>query len=157
MPAVPSNSESAAGVTPSIRDAWPTVAGRWRDSFSQTSEDRPRTRDVDWKRARDQVLDVYMEGNVARFIETLRAHRYYPTIDPPTISRSGDSGIVILRPPDAEAVFYTIDGSDPRQAGASHFTDSKRVIHGREIVRARAKRGGEWSALNEFPADAAQQ
>ena len=38
-----SNSEIAAGVTPLIRAAWPTVAGCVRLSLSSTSDERPRT------------------------------------------------------------------------------------------------------------------
>ena len=125
-------------------------SARWGDS-ARGRENYPRTREVDWKRARDLVLDTYMEGNVGRFIAALRAHRYYPSIDPPTIT-NGDSGILILRPPGAETVYYTVDGGDPRGATASSFTDSKRMIRWQERVKARAKRRGEWSALNEFVA-----
>ena len=125
-------------------------SARWGDS-ARGREHHPRTREVDWKRARDLVLGTYMEGNVGRFIAALRAHRYYPTIDPPTIT-NGDSGILILRPPGAETVYYTVDGGDPRGATAASFTDSKRMIRWQERVKARAKRRGEWSALNEFVA-----
>src|SRR5262245_5473130 len=38
-----SNSEIAAGVTPAMRDAWPTVSGRCCASFCCTSIERPRT------------------------------------------------------------------------------------------------------------------
>ena len=36
-----SSSETATGVTPEMREAWPTVAGRWRASFWRISCDRP--------------------------------------------------------------------------------------------------------------------
>ena len=35
--------DTAAGVTPGIRPAWPSVSGRSRASFSPTSADKPRT------------------------------------------------------------------------------------------------------------------
>jgi len=35
--------DTAAGVTPGIREAWPTVAGRCSMSFCFTSEDKPDT------------------------------------------------------------------------------------------------------------------
>ncbi len=38
-----SNNDIAAGVTPAIRDACPTVAGRCAASFCRTSVDKPRT------------------------------------------------------------------------------------------------------------------
>jgi len=38
-----SSSETAAGVTPGMRLAWPTVCGRTRSNFCRTSADSPRT------------------------------------------------------------------------------------------------------------------
>jgi hypothetical protein len=39
-----SSKEIAAGVTPEIREAWPTVSGFTRLSFSRTSRENPETK-----------------------------------------------------------------------------------------------------------------
>jgi hypothetical protein len=120
-------------------------SARWGDS-ARGREDRPRTRDR-WSHVRDMVLEEYMEGNVSRFIQALRAHEYYPSIDPPDFTRNGAS-ITISKPRDAERVYYTIDGTDPRGPNAISFSGSKKVVRGSSILKARAKTGDEWSALN---------
>ena len=111
-------------------------------------ENRPRTRDVHWKRSRDYVLDL-MDGNVERFLRALRDHDYYPTLDPPVFERASDS-ITIRRPAGAEKVYYTLDGSDPRNPTAHSFSEAVSRIPFSPNLKGRSRRGDEWSALNEY-------
>ena len=111
-------------------------------------QNRPRTRDVHWKRARDYVLDL-MDGNVERFIRELRDHDYYPTLDPPVFERASDS-VTIRRPAGAERVYYTLDGSDPRNPTAHSFSEAISTIPFSPNLKGRSRRGDEWSALNEY-------
>ena len=122
-------------------------SARWGDA-SPGRENRPRTRDVHWKRSRDYVLDL-MDGNVERFIRALRDHDYYPTIDPPGFERASDS-ITIRRPAGAEKVYYTLDGSDPRNPTAHSFSEAVSRIPFSPNLKGRSRRGDEWSALNEY-------
>ncbi len=122
-------------------------SARWGDA-SPGRENRPRTRDVHWKRARDYVLDL-MDGNVERFIRALRNHDYYPTIDPPVFERASDS-ITIRRPAGAEKVYYTLDGSDPRNPTAHSFSEAVSTVPFSPNLKGRSRRGDEWSALNEY-------
>ena len=122
-------------------------SARWGDSATALADD-PRTKDGHWVRARDDVLSQ-MEGNASRFIQVLREHGYYPTIDPPTFERAGEQ-LVIARPDGADEVFFTTDGSDPRSVDANRFTESTRSVPFSAQLRARARRGSEWSALHEY-------
>ena len=122
-------------------------SARWGDA-SPGRENRPRTRDVHWKRARDYVLDL-MDGNVERFIRALRDHDYYPTLDPPVFERVADS-ITIRRSAEAERVHYTLDGSDPRNPTAHSFSEAVSTIPFSPNLKGRSRRGDEWSALNEY-------
>ena len=124
-------------------------SARWGDA-SPGRENRPRTRDVHWKRSRDYVLDL-MDGNVERFIRALRDHDYYPTIDPPGFERASDS-ITIRRPAGAEKVYseHTLDGSDPRNPTAHSFSEAVSRIPFSPNLKGRSRRSDEWSALNEY-------
>ena len=122
-------------------------SARWGDA-APARENRPRTRDVHWRQARDYVLDL-MDGNVERFIRALRDHDYYPTIDPPVFERASDS-ITIRRPAGAEKVYYTLDGSDPRNPTAHRFGEAVSTVPFSPNLKGRSRRGNEWSALNEY-------
>ena len=122
-------------------------SARWGDA-GPGRENRPSTRDVHWKRARDYVLDL-MDGNVERFIRALRDHDYYPTLDPPVFERASNS-ITIRRPVGAERVYYTLDGSDPRNSTAHSFSEAVSTIPFSPNLKGRSRRGDEWSALNEY-------
>ncbi len=122
-------------------------SARWGDSAEALADD-PRTRDGHWALARDDVLDQ-MQGNVKRFMEALRDHGYYPTIDPPAFERV-DQQLVIAMPDGVDAVFFTTDGSDPRNPHANRFTEAAVSVPFSTQLRARARRGSEWSALHEY-------
>ena len=91
-----------------------------------------------------------MTGNVAHFIEQLRGEGYYPAIDPPTFEVTPE-GTALAHDEDVR-IFYTVDGSDPRapgggiEGGAIEARPGERVSEG--ALRARARRGGEWSAIS---------
>ena len=122
-------------------------SARWGDA-NPGRENRPYTRDVHWKRSRDYVLGL-MDGNVERFIRALRNYDYYPTIDPPVFERASDS-ITIRRPAGTEKVYYTLDGSDPRNPTAHSFSEAVSTVPFSPNLKGRSRRGDEWSALNKY-------
>ena len=110
-----------------------------------------------WRRASDNVL-AQMEGNAAKLIDLARAAGYYPAIDPPQFSQQGgefDPSLALRLDAPAGEVYYTIDGTDPRQAstGQPSSTALRYVepitLTTATTVKARTLAGGEWSALNE--------
>jgi hypothetical protein len=138
-------------------------SARWGD----TREDAPITQE-DWFRARDDVL-AQMEGNAAKLISLARQAGYYPPVDPPVFAPLNGEIVTTLEltmsiPSSQELnIYYTTDGSDPRQKGTgivspnAHRYTGPLVLTSTTQVKARVLSkvasspwaGQEWSALNE--------
>ncbi len=130
-------------------------SARWGDTRFET----PLTQ-ADWLKARDDVL-AQMEGNAARLIALARGVGYYPTIDPPGFSQPGGritAGFSLTMTgvaPGSGGIFYTTDGTDPRQPITGAIAPTANLYHtplnltGSTHIRARIFGNGIWSALNE--------
>ena len=80
----------------------------------------------------------------------------YPGVAAPTYSRYGglvEPGYVLTLAAPAEAIYYSLDGTDPRQVGGGlhpgvhlHEGDSISIFEDTEVL-ARSRQAGEWSAL----------
>lgn len=147
-------------------------SARWGDV---RYPDSPIDRD-DWRRAVENVRRQ-MDGNAAKLIALARQQRAYPPIDPPefqlTISNEpltgqrsqvGDNSyqLQLHSPQSAElAIYYTLDGSDPRQPGSGSIASTAQLYTGPVLitrpttVKARAfaasDAGLAWSALQAAP------
>lgn len=148
----------------------PAIVGesaRWGDART----DPPITLD-DWRKARDVVLHQ-MEGNGVKLIAQARALGYYPEFDPPAFNQPGgfiESGFAVILTPPLEAggkdaprpegegqsptIYYTTDGSDPRQPVTGAIAPTATAYTGpvvltrTTLLKARFW-AGDWSALNE--------
>jgi hypothetical protein len=138
-------------------------SARWGD----TREDTPITQE-DWFKARDDVL-VQMEGNAAKLISLARQAGYYPPVDPPVFAPLNGEIVTSLEltmsvPPSQEGtIYYTTDGSDPRQEGTgtvspnAHRYAGPLLLTSTTQVKARVFSEGAsppwagqaWSALSE--------
>jgi hypothetical protein len=87
-------------------------------------------------------------------IEHFREDGGYPSLDPPSVrieEGEAEETVTIVNPNTNGVVYYTIDGSDPREEWSGQprgiiYRDSLSV--GREILlSARVYDDGEWSAL----------
>ena len=129
-------------------------SARWGDAVKSS----PRTRDRHWQREVDRVADKSLRRNSERLVEALRDEKYYPDIDPPRFS-SGETvvpagfGLSMSRPDGRGRIYYTIDGSDPRERrsgdvanAAERFEDPISIDEATEI-KARILDDSEWSAL----------
>ncbi len=136
----------------------PAIIGesaRWGDTRFET----PLTQE-DWIKARDDVLRQ-MEGNAARLITLAREAGYYPKIDPPILSQPGGPvapGAIVTMSgpaPGQGAIFYTTDGSDPRQPVTGAIAPTAAIYRAPLVLattthlKARVFGGGVWSALGE--------
>jgi len=82
----------------------------------------------------------------------------YPTIDPPTFSQRGGQvpvgfGLTMSNPNGSGTIYYTLDGSDPREAVTGNAVGMAYggtvTLNESRQVKARVLNGGEWSALDE--------
>lgn len=102
-----------------IRDAVVAESARWGDTCEGVGHPT-RTRDIDWIFAENEMLGPsFMADNAARFISALKSEGYYPDIAPPSFSPHGgqvtdDFELEITNPNSSGAIYYTLDGSDPR-------------------------------------------
>ncbi len=144
-----------------IESAIVAESARWGD----VRYEEPITLD-DWRQARDTVL-AQMKGNGAKLIAQMRELDYYPEINPPTFNQQGgliENGFIVVMtlslPPPSKGragggIYYTVDGSDPRQP-VSGTVAPMAIPYSEPVIltttthlRARMWVNGQWSALNE--------
>ncbi len=130
-----------------IENAIVAESARWGDS-SWGREDDPHTRANDFIPNRDDILSL-IEGNADRFVEVLRDRGYYPELDAPELISSGLAGsdshqITMKNPNETGALYYTIDGTDPRLPGGNvspnairYEEDSPLIVNEATRVKAR--------------------
>ncbi|MBE0536285.1 MAG: lamin tail domain-containing protein [Phycisphaerae bacterium] len=139
-----------------IRDAVVAESARWGDACKAVGHPT-RTRDVDWVSAENEILSPgFMTGNGEKFIASLRAQGYYPTIDPPLLSRRGGTApvgfqLAITNRGGVGTIYYTLDGADPREAvtgeAAGMVYSDPLTLTKSVVAKARVLSGGTWSAL----------
>jgi hypothetical protein len=128
-------------------------SARWGDAVKSS----PRTREH-WRREVERVSEKSLDRNVERFIAELRSQGFYPDLDPPLYSTDDvvvppGFGLTMVRPDDRGEIYYTFDGTDPREYrsgavadGALPFEDAISIDETTEI-KARILDGSKWSAL----------
>ena len=114
-----------------------------------------------------QTSVSFIEKRTPHFLKAYRDRKWYPSVDAPTLSKDGEELVdgnrvkkgaaLSLLVPDSATVYYTLDGSDPRQRGGdlnpaatAYDADEGLVLdqNGQFRVNARARTlKGEWSAL----------
>ena len=124
-------------------------SARWGDSTGTLY-----TRDDDWLDAVDWLLDTYMPARSAIVLGQLEAMGWYPSVDAPVFNQHGgsfDAGFS-LSIAGSGTMYYTTDGSDPREVGGSAvgttYSAPITLDHSAH-VKVRALSGGVWSALTE--------
>jgi hypothetical protein len=93
-------------------------SARWGDS----KRSNPYTRNVEWVAERDRLLNSYLPQRTAVVLSQLRGADLYPGTDAPVFSRQGGSvspDTPLTMATDADTIYYTLDGSDPRQPGGA--------------------------------------
>ncbi|MGI8604618.1 MAG: lamin tail domain-containing protein [Verrucomicrobiales bacterium] len=146
----------------------PIVAesARWGDTADETPygnvASKPLyTREADWLPTVDSVKNAYLpslydNANSFATIRKLQAAGMYPATVPPSFSQHGGSmpsGFQLSITAPAGQIYYSLDGTDPRQAftGTAVGTLYQGPVSLTQtgVVKARAQNGAEWSALTE--------
>ncbi len=145
LTATPSQ-ERWRAITEPLQTAIIAESARWGD----TRYAEPITL-ADWIAANESVLSQ-MEGNGARLLQQAREAGYYPAVEPPVFSQHGgvfDQQLLLEIEADGGGdIWYTLDGSDPREAGAHHY-EGPITIDTAATLKARQLVDGVWSALTE--------
>jgi hypothetical protein len=111
----------------------------------------PFNRDDDWRKELNRILNEYLPKRSDIVLAQLYQQGLIPDIEPPQIKRTG-AGVVLDSSSDG-TLYYTTDGSDPRQVGGKVSPNAKKYEepikrNGSDtVIRARVLLGGDWSAL----------
>ncbi len=129
-------------------------SARWGDVRRST---RPYTRDAEWIREQNRLLDNFFPRRHDVVLDQWRADGLYPDVEAPLLNQNGgsfvDVQVVTLSVPTGE-IYFTLDGSDPRDVATKLPSATARLWDGDSIVLADSTRiharsidQGQWSAL----------
>lgn len=112
-----------------------------------------------WQSQLNSIRSGFFPGRPATLISHLKMRGFFPSVNAPIFSSRGgtiEPGSVLTLSAGAQtgAIYYTLDGSDPRAIGGAVagtlYTAPGITLNGLVKVRARFRStGGEWSALDE--------
>jgi len=138
----------------SIRPALNAESARWGDELQEPAHN---TFD-DFDAVVNEKLTNYFPVRTGIVLNQLRSAGLYPSLDAPTFNQHGGqtpSGFDLTITAPSGAIYYTLDGTDPRDDGgaisatAVLYTGTPIEITAATTVRARALDGGDWSAVND--------
>ena len=138
-----------------IKTAIVAESARWGDALQ---DGITRTRDNHWTPEVNRV-DGLMNGNVNRFINALLSEGYYSNIGAPLFSAEGGEVtpgflLSITNPNTSGTIYYTTNGSDPRESGgtvasAATTYSGPIAINSQLTLKSRVLNGNVWSPLHE--------
>ncbi|HXJ59152.1 MAG TPA: lamin tail domain-containing protein [Verrucomicrobiae bacterium] len=132
-------------------------SARWGDYRRPT---QPYRRELEWVSNQTWMVTTYFPSNLVIALNRFRAAGLYPQLGGPSFSQFGGNvpAGFQLTVSDTNgtgaAIYYTLDGSDPRRAGGA-LSPSARLytapvpINAPTLVRARVLKNSLWSALTE--------
>ena len=134
-------------------------SARWGDSYFRNPGQGLFTLNDYWLPELDRVLNQTLPQRHLISLQQFRAAGLYPVLGPPEFSiRPGliDPGVMLsLGHTNGEgAIYFTPDGTDPRRSGGQVATgaleyQSALNLDAPSLLRARVKRGVDWSAMME--------
>ncbi|MFT6242759.1 MAG: hypothetical protein ACJAQT_004870 [Akkermansiaceae bacterium] len=142
------------GVVESVFDRFvtrlrsPLVAesARWGDAQRAGN---PYAVGAEWQAEVDRKKSGYFPNRTATVLSQLRSQNLYPGVEAPTFGQFGGEvtlGYGLVMATSGQEIRYTLDGTDPRGAGALVYADPV-VLNEPVIVRARTLEDGVWSAM----------
>ncbi|MBW8039813.1 MAG: hypothetical protein FVQ85_07420, partial [Planctomycetes bacterium] len=133
-------------------------SARWGDSKTEP----PRTKN-DWEGQNNYMVNTFFPGRTQIVINQMRSVNMFPDLDAPIFYINGSyqhggqvsagDELAMDNPNGAGNIYYTLDGSDPRQPISGNAVGTKYnnpvTLNKTTHVKARVRDGGTWSALNE--------
>jgi len=146
-----------ASLADEIERAMVGESARWGDVKSGTPYNLQQ-----WQSQRDWILNTYMKDRAGISLQQLKNISLYPNVAAPsfningTYQHGGDiaRGDTLTIGAPAGTIYYTLDGTDPRQVGGNVATTAVAytgaiTLNDSYRVKARVLSGGAWSALAE--------
>ena len=139
-------------------------SARWGDTQSTSTRNDGLTYTLrNWRAKRDNLLANYFPRRSQIVLNQFANAGLYPSIAAPVFSQHGGrvSPGYELSLEGSGAIYYTLDGTDPRQSALSPGIATAGVAPGAQtyagpitinensVVKARILHDGQWSALNE--------
>jgi CotH kinase protein/Lamin Tail Domain/Chitobiase/beta-hexosaminidase C-terminal domain len=135
-------------------------SARWGDYITPTD---PRTKDDDWLPAVNRIMDNYILASpltrTAVVVNQMKSRGWYPDLVAPVFNQHGGEapwGFGLFITAQGGSIYYTLDGSDPRQIGGALNPSATKASESVPItlvasatVSARTLIGNIWSALNQ--------
>jgi hypothetical protein len=124
-------------------------SARWGDQRRA----QPYTRDVEWMTERSRLLNEFFPARPDHVVSQLRLNGLYPSIDPPQFSQHGGSvpvGFEFNLTSETGTIYYTLDGSDPREAWTNGIASSATELPGGTVTETLVSPGGaNWRYLDQ--------
>ncbi|MBN1416865.1 MAG: CotH kinase family protein [Bacteroidales bacterium] len=140
-------------------------SARWGDATVTT----PYTKDDTWLTEINTIQTGFFPYRTDILLDQMKQSGLYPALDPPRVSHSGteitelqydmgSSGSITIQNPNTEGnVYYTTNGSDPREIGGTVSSRAVRLdgdqtlaINAPMVFKARVYNGSSWSALHRI-------
>ena len=128
-------------------------AGGWQNSNYELY-----TKDDQYLATQNYIIETYLKQRPNILLNQLRARNLYPSVAAPVYAQNGNS-LTIENPNGAGSIFYTTNGSDPRDLGALTYSNALTLTVS-ATYKSRVLENGVWSALQSAdlvagtPADA---
>ena len=128
-------------------------SARWGDQHREPAY----TRDIEWRSAHERALVQWFAKRNSQLLKIYRKLDLYPELDVPVFNQRGgtlaaDEAISLSTT--SGSIYYTLDGSDPRQIGGSVapnaiLYDEPFQVDDLTHVRVRGLDGDQWSAIDD--------
>jgi hypothetical protein len=132
-------------------------SARWGDAQQPTPVGMVR-----WQTEVNHQKNTYIPGRTATVLNQLQSQNLYPSVAAPQFNQHGETvapGFQLSMTAPAGTIYYTLDGTDPRDAtiaGPNISATAIEYVPGNPVTlttsalaKARTLSGGAWSALNE--------
>ncbi len=114
---------------------------------------------TDWTNRINTIVNSWFPNRTATVLQQLKVDNLYPAISAPEFSQLGGDiaegfNLTMTNPNASGAIYYTLDGTDPRQVGGTvnptaAAYSSPIALNASTRVKARVLNGSTWSALVE--------
>ncbi|MFT5109948.1 MAG: hypothetical protein ACI9UA_005600 [Pseudoalteromonas tetraodonis] len=107
-----------------------------------------------WISANNRVRDSWMATRTAGFVDVLKGANLYPETDAPVFSQHGGSvspDTSVTMATDADKIYYTLDGRDPRLLGAAPDPSAQVASFGGggPVAQTYMSTGHAWNFLDD--------